>query len=134
MDLKQYIGIKSASNKYEITEKWLGDFSSSVGRPYSSKTAPPTFMTVCRTGEFELFQKMGVPLSRVLHAEQEYLFENPITAGGEIEFVTELAQVLSKKNTTGAMHFMIFETIVSFTQGGKTVKAGSARSTMVMRE
>jgi hypothetical protein len=129
LDLKQFIGTKSNSAHYDVTEKWIQDFCSAIGRK-SAHVAPPTFLTICRTGEFELFQKMGVPLARVLHAEQEYIFVNPIIPDVRLDFVTEVAQVLSKKT----MHFMILETQVSYSKNGQKVEVGSARSTMVLRE
>lgn len=129
MDLKQFIGTKSAPAYYDVTDKWIQDFCSVIGRK-STNVAPPTFMTICRTGEFELFNKVGVALSKILHAEQEYLFTNPIVSGVRLEFVTELSQVLSKRT----MHFLILETQVSYTKNGQKVEVGSARSTMVTRE
>jgi hypothetical protein len=92
--------------------------------------APPTFMTVFRRGEFELFELIGLKLESELHAEQFYRYESEIRAGDEVTFQTELTSVLEKKGTRGRLCFLTLET--KFRAKDRTI--GSSRTTIVVRE
>lgn len=93
-------------------------FAQAVGAR-EREEAPPTFITVGRKGEFELLQRFGIPLSRVLHGEQEYQYLKPIRPGDSVEYVTRLANVLEKRGSNAFMQFLIFET--EFTVRGEVV-------------
>jgi hypothetical protein len=91
-------------------------------------------MTCLRAGEFELFSRFGIPLSSLLHAEQNYRYETGIEAGDELEFETRLTQALEKRGAKGAMHFLTLDTEVSILRREARLRAGTCRSTIVYRE
>lgn len=132
MDLKSFVGQKAGPYRKAISREHLQDFSRAVGAKPTPEAAP-TFVTICRQGEFDLFQKMGIPLSKVLHAEQEYVYESPVMAGDTLVFETSVTQVLTKKGSLGSMHFMSLETAIYAERPEGQVKAVDARSTVVIR-
>lgn len=123
LSLKSKVGTKVGPYEDSASVERLAAFAQAVGAK-SRQYGLPTFLTVCRKGEFELLQKLNIPLSRVLHGEQEYVFENQIQPGSNLIYETTLATVLEKKGTT-PMQFMVFETVVK--------GVGTSRSTIILR-
>lgn len=99
------VGASAGPFRDQITSEKVRMFCQSLGMP-ERNTLPPTYLTVFRKGEFELFQKLGIPLSQILHTDQTYEFLVPIQIGDEVEFKTEVTQVLEKAK----MQFLSFET------------------------
>lgn len=133
--MRNRIGEKTGRLREKITAERIAAFRRSVGAETGPvDVAPPTFMTVLRSGEFELFKKFGVPLSALLHAEQTYTYAEPIRAGDELEFETKLAQAMSKQGSKGTMHFMTFETEVAVLRADGMKPVGTCRSVIVVRE
>ena len=95
--------------------------------------APPTFLTSAREGEFGLLEKLGVPLKRLLHAEQEYRYLTPVLPGDEIVYRTRLSDVMEKRGGTGGMVFFILETAFKARRAGKLIDLGSARTNLLTR-
>jgi hypothetical protein len=123
------VGEKAGPFEDDASASRLQKFAQAVGAE-NRMHGFPTFLTVCRKGEFELMQRFGIPLARVLHGEQEYEFANPIIQGSKLAYETRLADVLEKRGKSAALHFMIFETKV--TSAGRDI--GVARSTIIYRE
>jgi hypothetical protein len=133
--LRSRIGEKTGVLREKISAEKIAAFRRAVGATTGpADVAPPTFMTVLRSGEFELFKKFEVPLSALLHAEQTYTYAEPIRAGDELEFETKLSQALSKQSAKGAMHFLTFETEVAALRAGGKKPVGTCRSVIVVRE
>ncbi len=128
MNLNSFLGQKAGPYREKASSDRLEKFASSVGAPVE-KEAAPTFVTVCRRGEFDLFQKMGVPLSRVLHGEQEYEYLAPIRAGDDLEYETTLAKAFEKRGASGGMLFLVFETHIRAAGRGAAV----SRTTVIVR-
>lgn len=96
--------------------------------------APPTFVTAAREGEFGMLDELGVPLKRLIHAEQEYRYEADVLAGDEIIYRTRLQDVLEKRGgTSGGMVFFILETEFHTLRGGQRIALGSARTNLLTR-
>jgi hypothetical protein len=132
--LRSKIGEKAGPLRLKIDADLISRFRLATGASVGPKdVAPPTFMTVLRSGEFELFKRMGVPLSALLHAEQTYTYAEPIRAGDELEFATRLSQALSKRGTKGEMHFLTLETDVAALRPSGRVPVGTCRSVIVVR-
>lgn len=115
-DIKQRVGEKAGPYQEEVTLDRLRKFGEAVGArldPGAEGDSLPTFPTVFRKGEFELFSKLGVPLSRILHAEQEYEYHASLRAGMTVSFESRLARFNEKRGGSGALSFMTFETLVS---------------------
>ncbi len=133
ISLKSKVGLKSGSYRDDITVERIAAFCRAVGSEVS-KVAPPTFMTIFRRGEFDLFSTLGIELSKVLHAEQDYQYSNPIQAGDCITFETEVLTVLEKQGSTASMQFITFETQLTAERGSRKLAIGKAKSTIVIRE
>lgn len=130
--LKKFEGKVSATFSEKVPEDRIRLFSQAV-EAEPSLIAPPTFLTVFRAGEFELFDQMGLRLSNVLHGEQQYTFESEIHAGDEISFQTTLTSVLEKKGGSGRMSFLEFETEIRLKAPGSR-KIGRSKTTVIVRE
>jgi hypothetical protein len=126
------LGAKAGPHREAVPAARIAAFYRAIGVSPRAE-APPSFMTICRKGEFELFDQLVIPLSRVLHAEQEYTFEEPIRGGDEIVYSSELVQALEKRGSRGQMLFMTVETEVTIERQGKSLKAGTTRSTVVVK-
>jgi hypothetical protein len=130
-DFKSQEGVKSRVYKEAVNRERLEKFCHAVEQKGPSAlpidAAPPTFMTVFRKGEFEVFDLLGLKLESVLHAEQIYQYESDIGVGDEIEFQTQLSHVLEKKG--GALSFLTLET--KFSTGPRQI--GSSRTTIVVK-
>jgi hypothetical protein len=122
LDVKSRVGEKSGQFSEEISRERIHRFAESIGAPVSDE-APPTFLTVLRKSEFALFDQLGIPLSKVLHAEQEYTFDVPIKAGDRVAFETILSKALVKTGNSGTMSFMTFKT--DFRVGDRPVATSS---------
>jgi hypothetical protein len=133
LSLKSEIGIKSGPYQDQITLDRIHSFRKAIGAQLDL-VAPPTFLTLFRRGEFDLFKVLGVELSRVLHAEQEYDYQHPILAGDQVHFETTLTQVLEKNGTSYRMQFLTFETDVQSQRDSTRVPVGKAKTMIVIRE
>jgi hypothetical protein len=134
LSLKTFIGTRSDSYREEVTSDRIQAFCKAIGIEDRS-VAPPTFLTVFRKGEFELFQILGIELSKVLHAEQEYQYEHPIRGGDFVHFQTVVSQILEKNGSTTRMQFFTFETEILVEKGSDTQqRAGKSKTTIVIRE
>jgi hypothetical protein len=139
LDLKSQSGKKSNVAKLQATQERIAQFAAAVNTPVSNgdvSVAPPTFMTTCRESEFELFEKLSIPLSSILHAEQLYTYGEPIRPGDELEFQTELSSVLEKSGGSGKMAFLTFDTKIDIARvgAGSKLNAGNSRTTVVVRQ
>ncbi len=128
MDLKSRLGETAGPYTDTATAGRLQAFSSAVGAR-SRPSGFPTYLTVCRQGEFDLMVRFGIPLSRVLHGEQAYDFRRPIAPDSILTYSTRLAQVLEKRGSATPMQIMIFETEIM--AGAESI--GLARSTIIYR-
>jgi hypothetical protein len=130
-DFKASEGAQSRVYSEPVSRERLEKFCKAVGQTERVDAlrvvAPPTFMTVFREGEFELFDLLGLKLENVLHAEQIYQYESDIRVGENIEFQTQLSHVLEKKG--GVLSFLTLET--KFHSGARSI--GSSRTTIVVK-
>lgn len=117
----------------EVTWAQIKQFCESTGSKHIEGKAPATMMTICRKGEFELLRKFGVQLKSVLHAEQEYTYDNTIVAGDVLKYETTLKSVSEKEGALGPMHFLFFETTVITQRETKKYKIGTTRTNILVR-
>ena len=133
-DATQRVGEKSSPYAEEVPTDRLRAFASAVQARYVDGVAPATYMTTCRKGEFELFERLQVDLAQVLHVEQEYHYETPILGGDFLHYQTELVSVALKGK--GKMLFLTFQTSVTIERAGSRpnqLPAGSAKSLILVR-
>jgi hypothetical protein len=132
LSLKNEVGKEVGPYYDEVTAERIVNFCRAIGSS-NDHEAPPTFLTIFRKGEFELFQKLGFDLSQVLHTEQEYEYESSILAGDRVEFVTSLTHVLEKKGSRSFMQFLTFETEFRVERNSLRIRLGKSKTTIVIR-
>ena len=131
---KSRIGESVGPFSETIREAKVAAFRTSVGDS-GVQEVPPTFLTAFRQCEFDLFTKLGIQLSKVLHAEQEYSFERPLRVGDPITYLTKLANVLEKRGTNSLLVFMVIETHFFSGDGMEdSKKLAFSKTTIVVRE
>ncbi|MGK5086994.1 MaoC family dehydratase N-terminal domain-containing protein [Bdellovibrionota bacterium FG-2] len=136
LEWKQKVGLKKGPFEEPLTQERVQDFWGALGVVDRGRArgVPPTFLTVCRQGEFELFQEFGVPLSSLLHAGQEYRYFGEIEVGDVLIFETTLKEVLEKKGKSGLMRFLVFETAVQARKsGGGVVRVALSNTNVVIK-
>jgi hypothetical protein len=73
---------------YDVTERAVGDFAAATGTPYTpSGPAPATFpIVVAFSAMQELMAdpEVGIELHHVVHGQQRFVHERPITAGDRL--------------------------------------------------
>lgn len=132
LSLKSEIGKKAGPYRDQITAERIRAFTKAVGSSDQTQ-APPTFMTVLRQGEFDLFGQMGIDLAQILHTEQEYEYFSPIQAGDRIRFESTLVQVLEKQTSSVDLQFLTFTTDVVVEKESGDLQAGLSKTTVVIR-
>lgn len=118
-----------------ITEGQVARFCESTGFSPELRArigVPPTFITRYRTGEFELFEKLGVPLSSVLHAEQGYDYRAPIEVGDQIEYTTQVANIVEKNAGGRHMKFLTLVSEFSCRRGERNIGVVAVAKTVVV--
>ena len=123
------IGTSVGPFEEDVTASRIRAFIQAVGGR-ESDIAPPTFLTIFRKGEFALLNDLGIPLSSILHGEQEFFNLKPIMAGDRLRYSTRLAEMVDKKR----MRLLTFETQAEALRGKETVSVGTSRTVIVVRE
>ena len=81
---------------------------------YSSLPVPPTFLfgvEMESSQSFQMLDKMGVDLGRIVHGEQRFEYHGDICAGDTLTFVTRVTDIYDKKG--GALDFIVQTTSVA---------------------
>ena len=131
LDLESKVGQKSKILEEVVSEEDLRNFCEAIGLDYNG-SAPPTYITVFRSSEFSLFDELDIPLSNVLHAEQEYKYHKKITPGMLMSFFTVLEKYVVKKGGTTRLHFLTFQSYFNGKQ--KDELLATSKTTVVVRE
>ncbi len=126
--------MKSDLIRDQVPYERVQEFAQAVGAKVIGDEVPPTYITIFRDGEFSLLERLGIPLAKVLHADQEYQYDLPVRAGDEIEYVTELVQVLEKHGRAGSMSFLTFETNFKSIHNHPGQNLCKSRSLIIFRE
>lgn len=89
----------------------IGRFARAIGLDAADGAcAPPTFMKAVE-GEHNssrrILEVMGVPLARVLHAEQQFDYFAPIRAGDTLQVQRTVTDIYDRRN--GEMEFIVIE-------------------------
>lgn len=134
---KAYVGRKFPPLTVDV-EKWqLKFFAKAVGETnpiyfdeaaaqaagYRSILAPPTYAVTLSLAEpdpFEKFLAMGIDLSKILHAQEQFQYYGPICAGDRMTFDTTVLDIYEKRG--GALQFMVLETVATNQFGELTTR------------
>jgi len=96
------------------TDPIYTDEDAAIAAGYPSLPAPPTFL-FCLDMEvpnpFEMLDRLGVELGKILHGEQTFTYHRTVCAGDKIIYRSRVADIFDKKD--GALEFIIKETAVT---------------------
>lgn len=99
---------------------------------YRSIVAPPTF-AFCLMADSPVgsgyLADVGIPITQVLHGEQEYRFHQVMCAGDRVRVMRRVSDIYEKKG--GALEFVVFESEVRFSDGNALIASG--RQVMIKR-
>lgn len=93
---------------------------------YRSVLAPPTFamcLSYDRPNAYEVVEFLGIPIPKLLHGEQSFVYHAPICAGDAITFQTEITDIYDKKG--GALEFAVTRTDCTNQDGVLAVECGA---------
>tara|TARA_B110000003_G_scaffold272867_1_gene309560 strand:- start:1812 stop:2261 length:450 start_codon:yes stop_codon:yes gene_type:complete len=93
--------------------------------------APPTFLTVIamqQDNPYEYLNNINIPLSRVLHAGQEYSYYQPVYVGDEIRMKYKIEDIYERKN--GEITFIDFRSTYT---NQNNIKVAKSLSTLAIR-
>nr|WP_296773460.1 MaoC family dehydratase N-terminal domain-containing protein [Rhodococcus sp. (in: high G+C Gram-positive bacteria)] len=105
------IGARSKARRLRVEKGVVLRFLDALGSPVEDEgvevTVPPTFPTTLQ------LPAPGLNLidpARILHGEQEYIYERPLRTGDELTCVAEVAQVTEKTTRLGKVTVVVIET------------------------
>lgn len=134
---RKHIGLESAPHTVEVEKGRLRFFAKATGQTdpvytdveaaraagFDNLPVPPTFL-LCLDLEtpnpFELFDHLGVDISRILHGEQDFRYFRGSCAGDSLTFRTRITDIYDKKG--GALEFIVQTTDVSNQHGEKVAE------------
>jgi acyl dehydratase len=142
---RKWIGHESAPATLPLDRRRLQFFAKAIGETdpvYSDVTAaqaagypdipvPPTFLFAAELdcGVFnQLLAQLGIPIGKLLHGEQEFVYLRPIFAGESVTVQSVISDIYDKKN--GALEFVV-KTSRATNQWGELV--AELRSVLVCR-
>lgn len=117
MSVKEKVGLESRVFEDRIDSEKVSRFAAATR--WKGTGIPTTFLTVFREGERELFARLGFPLSKVLHAEQEFEFASYLPLDSEIEYQCRFTDCTEKKGSSVNLRFMRFTTEFRPRDGGE---------------
>ena len=106
-------------------------FAKAIGLDERGTCAPPTFMKAVEgenNNSRRILEAMGVPLARVLHAEQQFDYLAPIHAGDKLQVQRTVTDIYDKRN--GEMEFIVIESRISREDG---TDIGRSRQLVLVR-
>jgi hypothetical protein len=86
---------------------------------YASLPVPPTFLFCLemeRDDPYDWFAILGIPLAKVLHGEQRFVYRRVACAGEILRFSGEIVDRYEKKN--GALEFVVQRNWIADAWGG----------------
>lgn len=123
--IAEAIGSKSLIRKAVLAHFWPG-FASAIGS--RSQSPLPVILTAFRHGEFELLDQIKIPLSWVLHGEQEYKVTRTLLLNDELAYQTEFTRYFTRSGSSEKLTFLIFET-----RFWNQVEVARGLTTMILR-
>jgi hypothetical protein len=115
------------ATRFTVDEDLVDAFRRVVGQ--REHAVPVTFVTAAEFASFPAIvgdPELGLDFSRVVHADQEYVFERPLRIGESVCVEPRIAQIRAK----GAQSFLTIETTLRDEDGSVVV---TARATMLER-
>ena len=130
---RKFLGFALPAFAVTVTPERLAGFADAIGERkalYREQIAPPTFLKVLEgedNSSRRILEALGVELSWVLHAEQQFDYLGPVRAGDELKVERRVSDLYDKKG--GEMDFIVIET--SFTGPSGALVARSRQIVLV---
>ena len=119
---KKWIGHKLSPSVLPIERTRLQFFATAIGETnpvytdaveaqaagYADLPAPPTFLFAAELDSgatVRLMDDLQIPLTKLLHGEQSFIYHRPVCVGDTITVLSEIADIYDKKN--GALEFVV---------------------------
>ncbi|OJV98337.1 MAG: hypothetical protein BGO39_16300 [Chloroflexi bacterium 54-19] len=142
------VGRTFTLNPFEVERGKIREFAAATGDKnpiYTDRAAaeaagyddiplPPTFGTVVgfwALDETRQTEQLGLPISGVLHGEEEYFYLAPILPGDTLTGERKIASLVERKGKSGSMQIVALETTYTNQNGQEVLKS---RTTIVLPE
>ena len=100
--------LKFVAKALGLTDPVYIDAEKARAEGYSDLLAPPTFPFMLESDALDLeglCEFFGQNVKNLLHAEQKFIYHQPICAGHKITFVKTIREIFEKKN--GQLEFVV---------------------------
>ncbi|WP_185906471.1 FAS1-like dehydratase domain-containing protein [Marinobacter sp. NP-6] len=132
-----YVGYQHPTYDFTVTEDSLNRFIAAIGSqptPATLPVAPPTYQKVIEgkdDSSRKIIEALGIELKRVLHAEQEFEYLEPITAGDQLKVSRKISDHYFKKS--GTREFLVIESEVRRPRSNNSL-VGKSRQVLILRQ
>lgn len=128
---RSVIGARSESRTFEVERGAIRKFADAIGDPHpafrAGEVAPPTFPTTFAMA----MPLLGIDPARVLHGEEEFVYERPLRAGDRVTCVGRIVDVSERRGRRlGPLACVVIETEGRDPQGALLYRG---RSTLLVR-
>jgi len=127
---RAHVGFRLPIFAVDVEAAQIRQFSTSIGAE-ESDVAPLTYLKVIEgknDSSRAIICALGVDLRRVMHAEQEFEYGEPVCSGDQVTVERVVADIFERKN--GALEFVVVESRMT-NQAGKSV--GLSRQWILIR-
>lgn len=104
---ENFVGKKSKFYEKELEPSRVDLLHQSSHSQLENEDILPTVLTICREGEFELMEAIGIPLNRVLHGEQHYEILGSLRVPQTFRYQTEGKECPVKRGSAAMQIFMM---------------------------
>jgi hypothetical protein len=130
------VGRESPPRVYDVERGHIRRFCEAVGDDnpvyfddaVERTPAPPTFATALRPNDPR--EGVDIDFRKLLHGEQEFVYERPICSGDRLTVVGRIAEAYAKEGKAGVMDFLVTEARATDASGALVF---TARSTAVIK-
>jgi hypothetical protein len=128
---RKFIGYSLPTFTVSVDREQVRQFIAAIGSQADSALAPPTFMKVIEGANGSsraIVSALGVDLSRVMHAEQEFVYGAPIRCGDQVTVERRVTDIYDRKGA--ALEFVV---IVSTMHNSDGVLVGRSTQRILVR-
>jgi acyl dehydratase len=129
---RQFIGLRWPPFTVTVAADRLRQFTAAIGADANANAVPPpTYLKVIEgegNSSREILATLGVDLSRVLHAEQEFEYHAPFDAGDQLTVERVVSDIYERKS--GQLEFIVIDSEVRHAAGDLV---GRSRQVILVR-
>jgi acyl dehydratase len=93
---------------------------------YADVVAPPTYLFGAQLDSgvlFAMFEKLGIPLQKILHGEQSFEYFAPVVVGDTVTVTMRVKDIYDKRG--GALQFVVTESLATNQHGAQVARLES---------